>query len=74
MSRKRFKWTRERYYKAKQLTRLVGRFDPYHIPDQQPGLMARYCELMRPIWEQRCKFEQPLWLRLEASKPDGIPF
>lgn len=74
MTRKRFKWTRERYYQAKHLTRLMGRFDPYHMPDRQPGLMGRYCDLMRPIWEQRCPFEIPVWMRLEASKPDGIPF
>lgn len=72
--RKRFKWTRDRYYRAKHLARLLSAFEPYKLPDEQPGLARRYCDLMQPIWKQSDPFERPVWLRLEDTKPDGVPF
>lgn len=68
---KTFRWTRKRYYRAQHLARLQSQLC---TPMQTPAIGEAYFALMRPIWDQRDPLDRPLWLRLEDTKPDGIPF
>ena len=47
MARKRFRWTRRRYEKARELARFMGRH-MIELPDQMPDLLRRYLDL----WER----------------------
>lgn len=72
MARKRFRWTRRRYEKARELARFMDRH-LCELPDQMPDLLRRYVEL----WERHPQNDDPLlipMLRRPAYCRDDIPF
>lgn len=76
----RFKWTRKRYERASQLSRLFGRI--VSLPMEPPFLLKRFWELMGPMDAQHDRMDpslpgyQPLRRRIPSKDDDrdGIPF
>jgi len=70
MPRRRFRWTRERYRKAAQLSRYFARHI-YDLPSEQPDLVRRYFEL----WDRHPQREDPLLQPVKYRyERDDIPF
>ena len=72
MARKRFRWTRRRYEKARELARFMDRH-LCELPDQMPDLLRRYVEL----WARHPQNEDPLLIPMQrrpAYCRDDIPF
>lgn len=73
MARKRFKWTRSRYYKARSLVRFMNRH-VCELPDEMPDLMRRYVELWERHPQREDLLELPQWRRPRYSELNDIPF
>jgi len=74
MARTRFRWTRERYYRAQHLDRLLPQLTSTTSP---PSLVVRLHELIRqnPGMWNRDPLDRPLWLRHHERFGDpDIPF
>lgn len=70
MSRRRFRWTRERYRKAQHLSRFYARW-VYELPSEPPQLLQRYFDL----WERHRQKDDPLLVPLKyRHESDDIPF
>jgi hypothetical protein len=66
----RFRWTRRKYQHARQIARLLSRFD--ELPLTVPAVVQRYWEL----WERYPQYQDPLLAPLRCRRrydPD-IPF
>ena len=70
MARRRFRWTRERYRKARHLARFFSRF-VYELPSEPPRLLQRYFELWQRHPQRDDPLLQPVRYRYER---DDIPF
>jgi hypothetical protein len=73
MGRRRFRWTRERYYKAAHLSRYFARH-VYDLPSEPPGLLERYWELWRRYPCGDDPLLTPLRHRHAFRDDDDIPF
>lgn len=70
MARRRFRWTRERYYKAHHLSRFFARW-VYELPSEPPRLLQRLWEL----YERHPQNTDPLLTPLKyRHERDEIPF
>lgn len=70
MTRRRFRWTRERYYKARHLSRFFARWI-YELPSEPPRLLKHLWELC----EQHPQNDDPLLTPLKyRHERDEIPF
>ena len=68
----KFRWTRERFYKAQHLNRLLCQ-----LPVNAPPLVDRYHKLMNEHYDTCCRRDpllEHLEYRLERFKGDEIPF
>lgn len=71
MARKRFRWTRARYYKAHRLSRYFDRH-VYDLPSDPPVLLRLFWDLMKGIGRSD-PLLTPMRLR-ERYQSDDIPF
>ena len=74
MARKRFRWTRRRYEKARELARFMDRH-LCELPDQMPDLLRRYFDLWARYPQRDDPLTLPQWRRPQYSgRNDDIPF
>lgn len=73
MARDRFRWTRERYYRAHHLNRLLNRFQC--LPEM-PRLLERYYALRALHPQHDDPLKRLVCFRLDDKRrlDDGIPF
>jgi hypothetical protein len=74
VTRRRFRWTRDRYRKAAHLSRYFARH-VYDLPSDPPRLLERYWEL----WQRHPQRDDPLlesvrWRLARRGDDDDIPF
>ncbi len=74
MARKRFRWTRARFYKARSLSRYFARH-VYDLPSDPPRLLERLWELYGCHPSKDDPLLEPVRYRLSRRQDsDDIPF